>query len=187
MAITERRMTLDEFAALPEAEPALELEPDGTLTQKVKPKRQHSALQAALVKLLDGFAEPKKLARVFPELRVTIGTASYVPDLAVYRWDGIPRNADGELTNDPPEPPAIAAEIVSPEQSVTALVRKCVWYVNHGVLIAVLVDPEDRSVLAFRADSAMRVLRDSDRIDVSDVLPGFELSVADLFGALRLD
>jgi Uma2 family endonuclease len=187
MAITERRMTLDEFAALPEAEPALELEPDGTITQKVSPKRQHSALQLGLGKLIDGFAGPKKLARAFPELRMTIGAASYVPDLAVYRWDRIPRNADGEVTDDPPEPPDIAVEIVSPEQSVTALVRKCLWYVAHGVQISLLVDPGDRSVLLFRAEAAPRVLRDADQIEVADVLPGFTLSIAELFGTLRLD
>jgi Uma2 family endonuclease len=180
-------MTLDEFAALAEAEPALELEPDGTITQKVSPKRQHSALQLGLGKLFDGFAGPKTLARTFPELRVIIGGASYVPDLAVYRWGRIPLNADGEVTNDPPEPPDIAVEIVSPEQSVTALIRKCLWFVAHGVVVAVLVDPGDRSVLLFRAESAPHVLRDADRLEFADVLPGFTRTVDDLFGTLRLD
>ena len=60
MAITERRLTLDEFLALPEEEPALELEPDGTVTQKVSPKGKHSALQGGFVSLIDGFARPRR-------------------------------------------------------------------------------------------------------------------------------
>src|SRR5438132_11511945 len=103
MAITERRLTLDEFLALPEEEPALELEPDGTVTQKVSPKGQHSTLQSALLKLFDAFAEPKKLAKAFPELRFAIGRASNVPDVAVYLWNRIPRDAHGEVSNEPPE------------------------------------------------------------------------------------
>src|SRR5712691_11353498 len=140
MAITERRLTLEEFEALPEEKPALELEPDGTVTQKVSPKQQHSLLQSALIRLFDTFAGPKKLAKAFPELRFATGGASYVPDLAVYRWNRILRDAHGEVTNELPEPPDIAIEIVSPEQSVTAQVRKCLWYVAQGVQVAILVD-----------------------------------------------
>jgi hypothetical protein len=39
----------------------------------------------------------------------------------------------------------------------------------------------------FRADAAPRALRNADRIDVSEVLPGLELTVDQLFGTLRLD
>jgi Uma2 family endonuclease len=188
MAIKERRrLSLEAFAALPEEKPALELEPDGTVTQKVSPKAQHSRLQYALAQLFNGFAEPKKLAAAFPELRATIATASYVPDIAVYRWARIRRTAEGEISNDPPDPPDIAVEIVSPEQRVTPLVRKCVWYVEHGVAISMLVDPGDQSVLLFRADAAPRVLRNADKIEIPDVLPGLELTVDQLFGTLRLD
>lgn len=34
MAIEQRRLTLEEFLALPDEKPALELHPDGTITQK---------------------------------------------------------------------------------------------------------------------------------------------------------
>jgi Uma2 family endonuclease len=187
MAIKERRLSLEEFAALPDEKPALELEPDGTVTQKVSPKAQHSLLQVALAKIFDRFGEPKKLARAFSELRATIGLASYVPDVAVYRWERIRRTPEGQVSNDSPDPPDVAVEIVSPEQSVVALVRKCVWYVEHGVSVSLLVDPGDQSVLLFRADAAPRVLRNADKIEIPDVLPGLELTVDQLFGTLRLD
>ena len=95
MAITQR-LTLDEFLALPAEEPALELEPDGTVVQKVSPQGQHSRLQLALCEQINRFAEGRRLALAFPELRVVFGGAAYEPDVSVFRWDRIPRGADGD-------------------------------------------------------------------------------------------
>ncbi|MBI2942387.1 MAG: Uma2 family endonuclease, partial [Chloroflexi bacterium] len=144
MVISERQLTIEEFLRLPEDEPALEFE-DGRVIQKVSPKGQHSRLQAGLVELFDRFGRPRKLATAFPELRATFAGRSYVPDVAVYRWERIPRTPSGKVANDFFEPPDIVVEIVSPEQSVNALVRRCLWYGDHGVRVALLVDPQDES------------------------------------------
>ena len=69
---------------------------------------------------------------------------------------------------------------------MTTLVRKCIWYVEHGVVLALLIDPLDRSVLLFRANAIPRALRTADQIDLAEVLPGFEATVDELFGALKL-
>ena len=118
-------------------------------------------------------------------MRTTFAGASRVPDVAVYRWQRIPRDASGRIANDFREPPDIAVEIVSPEQSVNALVRRCLWYVANGVEVALLVDPVDESVLAFRLNHEAVAWRGGDRIDVSEVLPDFELTVEQLFASLR--
>ena len=52
MAIARQGLTLEEFLALPEEKPALEYH-DGTVTQKVTPKPEHSGLQGELVIYLD--------------------------------------------------------------------------------------------------------------------------------------
>ncbi len=124
MAIQQRSLTLDEFLALPEEEPALELEPDGTLSQKVSPKGQHSTLQLALCEHINQSARAQHLAVAFPELRAVYAGAVYVPDVAVYRWHRIPRTSDGKVASDFREPPDIAIEIVWPEQSTNALIRR---------------------------------------------------------------
>lgn len=187
MAVAQRRLTLEEFLALPEGEPPLELEPDGTVDQKVSPQGQHSGLQPDLAQLFNSFGRPRKLARAFTELRATYAGASFVSDVSVYQWARIPRTADGKLANTFREPPDIAVEIISPDQRVTALVRRCLWYVGHGVRVALLVDPADESVLLFRAGREPRALRGADEIDVSDVLPGFRLTVGEVFASLRMD
>jgi Uma2 family endonuclease len=185
MAITQR-LSVDEFLALPAEEPALELEPDGTVIQKVSPQGQHSRLQHAVCERVNRFAEPRRLALAFPELRVIFGGAAYVPDVSVFRWDRIPRTSEGDVGNIFEAAPDVAIEIVSPEQSTNALVRRCVWYVDNGVERALLVDPADRSVLRFAAGAAPRAQRFDEALDFGTVLPGFRLTAAELFGALHL-
>jgi Uma2 family endonuclease len=185
MAITQR-LTLDEFLALPAEEPALELEPDGTVVQKVSPQGQHSRLQLALCERINGFAEPRRLAVAFPELRVIFGGAAYVPDVSVFAWGRIPRTDEGDVADVFDSAPDVTVEIVSPGQSTNALVRRCLWYVDTGVTIALLLDPADRSVVRFEPDQAARVFRPGDAFDLGRVLPVFTLSVAEIYAALRL-
>src|SRR6266581_320955 len=172
MAIEQRSLTLEEFLALPEEEPALELEPDGTVSHKVSPKGQHSTLQLALCELINKFARPQHLALAFPELRTVYAGAAYVPDVAVYRWHRIPRTSDGKVANDFREPPDVAIEIVSPEQSTNALIRRSLWYVQNGVEICLLVDPSDESVIRWHAQDPTAVIRRADGIKFGDVEPG---------------
>ena len=65
--------------------------------------------------------------------------------------------------------------------------RRCLSYVDKDVGIALLVNPAERSVARFERDQTAHVLRDEDTIEFGTVLPGFSLTVADLFSALRLE
>ncbi len=80
----------------------------------------------------------------------------------------------------------MAVEIVAPEQHASALVRRRLRYVELGVRIALLVDPADQSVVAFRPGQAPQPLRRPDWIDLDDVLPGFRLRAQELFDALGM-
>jgi Uma2 family endonuclease len=178
-------MTLEAFLELPEEKPALELEADGTVVQKMSPKGRHSRLQRYFLEAINGFARRKRMAEAFPELRTIFGGAAYVPDVSVYLWDRIPRDASGEVADDFFEPPDAAIEIVSPGQRVNALIRRSVWYVDNGVRVALVVDPDDESILVFRSGQPTYAAQREDAIDLRDVLPGFELTAAQVFASLR--
>jgi Uma2 family endonuclease len=186
MAVTQRRLTLEEFLELPEEKPALEFH-EGVVSQKMSPKGLHSFSQLRLCELINGFAVPPKLALALPELRATYHGASFVPDVSVFRWSRIPRGPKGRPANDLFIPPDIAIEIVSPGQSVRSLREKCRWYVDHGVSIALVADPERDTVIRVVRGQSERILRCGDRVDLDAVLPGFELTVQDLFDSLALD
>jgi len=54
------------------------------------------------------------------------------------------------------------------------------------VPLALLVDPDDDSVLLFRPTGRSGPLRGAERIDFAPVLPGLSLAVEELFGWLTL-
>ncbi len=185
MAVTQQRLTLEEFLKLPEKKPALEFE-DGEVTQKVSPKGPHPVLQAIVAELFNRSLRPRKLALAMTELRTTFAGASRVPDTAVYRWERIPRRPGGKVDYDFREPPDIAIEIISPGQGPNRLIRRCQRFLEEGVRTVLLVDPEDESIAVFRADGT-RTFRGTERIDLGDVIPGFTLDIRELFDALNLD
>ncbi|HEY7067211.1 MAG TPA: Uma2 family endonuclease [Chloroflexota bacterium] len=178
------RLTLEEFLRLPEQKPALEYA-DGVVTQKVAPQGRHGALQWSLTTYFNNFGVPQVIAYAIPELRTTYAGVSRVPDVAVYLWDRIPWTPDGEVPDDFTAAPDVAIEIVSPDQSRPELTRKCEWYVTNGVAIALLVDPDHRSVDEFRPGQPPAAWRGADAIDFAPVLPGLRLVVDDIFSWLR--
>lgn len=54
-----------------------------------------------------------------------------------------------------------------------------------GVLLAVLVDSEDESILIIRTQVAPVVYRRGDRLDLGAAVPDLRIDVAALFDALR--
>jgi Uma2 family endonuclease len=184
VAITGRRLSLEEFLALPEEKPALEYT-DGEVTQKVSPTYRHGLLQTAFAKLVDGFALPRRLARASVETRCSFGGRSCVPDVVVFTWERIPTDQHGDVSDDITIPPDIAVEILSPGQSIRSQIARCRWYVSKGVRLSLFVNTQDRYVQTFRADAESEPLRGSDRVDLGDVIPGFSFTVDELFAALR--
>jgi Uma2 family endonuclease len=186
MAITRSGISLEEFLTLPEEKPALEYE-DGRVTQKVSPQGKHSSIQAELLILFDRLLRHNKIGRAFPELRTTFEGSSRVPDVAIYRWERIPRNAEGGVADRFLTPPDVAVEIRSPEQTAQAQIRRCRDYVRDGVSLAIMVDPERLRVWIFRANQAEQELRDQQSFTLDPILPNIQITPTEIFGALRLD
>jgi Uma2 family endonuclease len=187
MAIARKALTLEEFLRLPEEKPALEYE-DGRITQKVSPRLPHAALQFEIASLFNQALRPTRTARAFTELRTTFTGRSRVPDVSVYHWDRIPRDDTGALAFDNVMiPPDVAIEIRSPEQTIASQLRRCRDYVDQGVAMAIMVAPEANRLWVFRPQQPELELAADDPIDFEDVFPGFKLTSAEIFAALRID
>jgi Uma2 family endonuclease len=78
-------------------------------------------------------------------------------------------------------------EIASPGQSITQLVRLCLWYATNGVATALLVDPADRTILVFRHGTHVAALAEADTLDLSNVVPGLQAPVREIFRSLSAD
>lgn len=180
----ERALTLEQFLALPEEKPALEYGPGGAVGQKVPPKIRHSAVQAELLVRINSAIRPGRIGRAFPELRATFGGASFVPDVSVLKWDQVPRSPEGVLEGDLNVPPHVAIEVVSPLQGVNRLVAKALWYVEHGVHVALVIDPEDESVAVYQPGLPPRVLHGDGLIPFGQFSEHVKLTVAELMSTL---
>jgi Uma2 family endonuclease len=186
MAIAHRRLTLEQFLELPEEKPALEYA-GGVVTRKMSPQSQHGRLQARFIVVFELSPDAGQRLWVFTETRVTFAGASFVPDAIVVARDRIPRDRRGRPENRFRFAPDIAVEIRSPGQSLAEQIERCQWYVDHGVKVALLADPDDDSIRLFRPGEPHRLLRGADRIDLGPVLPDLQLTVQELFDSLELD
>jgi Uma2 family endonuclease len=75
-------------------------------------------------------------------------------------------------------PPDAAFEVVSPGDTYTEIEEKTLQWLRAGVRVVVIVDPRTKTVRVHRADSAKNV---EDVIEIDDVIPGWRLSLAELF------
>ncbi len=81
-----RAIRPDAFLRLPEQEPALELNPDGTISAKISPNTDHAALQPHIAYLLLRHLEATgQQGYVYTEPRTNLAGASRLPDVAFYR------------------------------------------------------------------------------------------------------
>ena len=79
-------------------------------------------------------------------------------------------------------PPDLAIEILSPGDHWAEIEEKVADYLAGGARRVWLVDPRARRLIVRYPDRPSRVLADSDIFDGEDVVPGFTLDLAKLFG-----
>jgi Uma2 family endonuclease len=184
MAVTPERMSLAEFLRRPETKPAFELR-QGVVSQKMPPSGPHGSIQLWFGAQVYNLAESLGLARAFTETRLILGEDTYVPDVSVYLWDRVPEDENGDLPFYFTTPPDLIVEVVSPGQTVRAQRGRCLELIGHGVRVAVLVAPDQRSVFIIRPDREVGPLREGDPIDLNDVISGFRLTATDLLARVR--
>jgi Uma2 family endonuclease len=79
------------------------------------------------------------------------------------------------------EPPTLAVEVLSPTDRWGAVTRRITRFLQHGVTMVWLVDPDGRTVTIYRAGQLPQVLDSEDEIICEDCLPGLRCRVAELF------
>jgi Uma2 family endonuclease len=158
------------------------------------PKGKHSRLQLKLCAAINQATEATAVALALPELRCTYPSGSrtecvyaersLVPDIAVFRWERIPFDADGEVSNTFETSPDWVIEILLPGQSQTKLTDKLLFCLQHGAQLGWLIDPEERAVICYKTHGLPSIRRG---VELLPVLAGMELplTVESLFGWLK--
>jgi Uma2 family endonuclease len=85
--------------------------------------------------------------------------------------------ADGYL----PLAPDLVVEVVSPHERFTHVEQKALDWLEAGSSLVVVVDPGTCTVRAYRARTNITVLHGGDILEAEGVVPGWQLSVGELF------
>jgi len=80
--------------------------------------------------------------------------------------------------------PDLVAEVVSPNDRFTDVQEKIAEWLESGVRMVLLVDPTSRTVTVYRGQDAIHTLRANGIVDGGDAVPGWRMSVAELFATL---
>jgi Uma2 family endonuclease len=184
MTIATERITLEEFLKLPETKPASEYI-EGEIIQKPMPKTKHSLLQLRSCNEINQVTQTPKIAYAFPELRCTFGGRSIVPDIAVLLWEQIQFDESGEPLDDVLIAPYWAIEILSPEQSSNRVTKKIIHCLQHNCQLGWLVDPGDRSILAFLPNQQPQFCEGSDVVPVPEMIP-LNITAEQVFSWLKM-
>jgi Uma2 family endonuclease len=157
---------------------------DGTLVEKGRGLRE-SLLAVFISSVLGPYCRLRNLGIVSGEqgtLRLWEGLVR-IPDVAFISWDTLP----GRRIPEEPIPelaPDLAVEVLSESNTRAEMERKRGEYFRAGTRLVWEIDPRTRTVTVYDAPENPVVLRDADVLDGANVVPGFALPVADLFGEL---
>lgn len=77
--------------------------------------------------------------------------------------------------------PELAVEVTSPNDLFASVWHKVEEYLSAGVQVVWLVNPETRTVVAFRADGSITAFREDDELAEDSLLPGFRCPLRALF------
>ncbi|MGH7588021.1 MAG: Uma2 family endonuclease [Gemmatimonadota bacterium] len=177
-------LTLEEFERLPDDEFRTELV-RGRLVREPPAGMDHGWLGIYMAFLITDFVLEHDLGKVFnsdtgfvlfeepPTVRA--------PDVSFVSRDRLPPPEEsvgfGHLA------PDLAVEILSPSNTAIEILAKVQDYLEAGTRLVWVVEPSRRSVTEYRSRHESRLLREDERLDGYDVLPGFSMTVAEVFAA----
>jgi len=162
---------------------------EGELYRMSPASPKHGKFAARVARHMDAFVDERAIGEVFGaesgfKLARDPDTV-LAPDAAYVRADKIPPEdqQDGfwEVI------PDLVVEVISPSDTVRYVVDKVAAYLDAGVAVVITLDPKRRSASVHTADGVTRTLRESDTLEVPDVLPGFSLPVSEIFRRVHDD
>jgi Uma2 family endonuclease len=180
---TQTLLTLDQYAELPKQEGRRYELDEGVVIEMSGVNSDHGSIQAELCALLIAGAR-----KVGAELKVMVNVAfilapatERIPDVTVVRRDklesmeyyrGAYRGA-----------PELAIEVVSENDSAADLDRKVAQYLAAGVMSVWVIYPETKHIVIHNANRELRDITGDQKLEALDLLPGFSVSLDQIFGS----
>jgi len=173
-------LTLEEFERLPEQEGAVHELNEGELVVMTPGRPRHNRVRDNIAVALRQFVRSKGLGDVFIETGFELSKATVrIPDAAFV-------HAEKMKTLDLDQPwidgaPALAIEVVSPNDLAEELSAKIDQYREAGVSAVWVLYPKTREVHVFSRAGMARTIGEKETLEDKDVVPGFSIPVSVLF------
>lgn len=190
---TQVGMPLDEFIRLNDEQP-FELI-NGERKGKMPTVLGHSKSIRTLFRQLDTHVQVNNLGEVFSETTFVLPgtnlsdwvTGSRIPDIMFYAGN---RVDEYEAAMPDPEShplalvPDFVIEVISPNDRFSDIDEKIDAYLQDGVQLIWIIDPQRRKVIVHAPDMEQPhyVVGDA-TLSAGDVIPGFEIALSKLFGS----
>jgi Uma2 family endonuclease len=183
MVVQHKLLTAEEYLSLPE-DPGTRYElVRGELVDVGFATAAHGWIVRLIFRLLDDFVEQEGLGQVFSDgvgfLVARDPDTVRGPDVSFVSAARVA--ATGIPVGNWPFAPDLAIEVVSPGDRRNKVLEKVTEYLSGGSRLVWVVWPTTRSVTVYSSDGLVRTLGPDDELDGGDVLPGFQVRVADLF------
>jgi Uma2 family endonuclease len=173
--------TADELLALPEDGWSYELV-EGRLVRMAPTGFSHGRASGRLFIALSRFVEEQGLGTICPQesgFRLTRDPDTVLaPDAAFVRAERLP---PADFAGYPELAPDLVVEVVSQTQSMKQMRQKAQTWLRHGVRLIWIVDPASKKVEAVSSGGRTDVFERGQALSGEDVLPGFSLSVNEIF------
>ncbi len=183
MDVQTRLMTVEEFEQSPLNTSGVELVRGEISTQMSPTGAQHGEVAGVVFAALFNFAHGQKLGKVYAAETGFILSQNpatvRAPDAAfVSRERAVQqRRPEGYFEG----APDLAVEVVSPGDRDEEVQRKVMDYLEAGTKLVWIVRPRTETVTVYRSLTDIRVLTKEETLDGGDLLPGFQLSVGEIF------
>ena len=181
----DTKTSLREDMAMPEEKPYRELF-DGEVLEKCMGFWRQQMLITEVMLLLGQFTQERGLRSALPYLSCADSTNEWVliPALSYASRERMPWK-----TIDAPYPIPVLAEFVvevlGEGEDAGRFLQRIVHYLNFGVELLWVIDPDLESVTVWRPNSAPEVHESPAKLSAAPVLADFELDLTQLFDSLR--
>ena len=174
-------MTVEELFMMPDDGYRYELV-RGELRKMAPASNEHSEIAGYIASSLGPYVIQNRLGKMYitdPGFILEIDPDHVrAPDVAFVRRERT--DALGRPPGYWPEAPDLAIEVISPTDRYTEVNEKVADYLAAGTRMVVVVNPRNRTVNVHTPDGAI-TLTISDTLDGGDVVPGWQMPVADIF------
>jgi Uma2 family endonuclease len=172
--------TLEQLAQMPDDGRLHEID-QGVLIEMTRPNSRHGELQANMIGLLREYVRRHRLGKVYTESGCVLARNPDTlrgPDAAFVRNE---RLKDVPKDGWAPFGPDLVVEIVSPSDTARQIDRKVHQYLDAGTRAVWIVYPDTQSVWICEPGGQGRRIEGDAVLSSPNALPGFEISVKEIF------